>query len=160
LAAVDAGNVVSAGSADLTKAMINALLKAMWDNGALRNLSRTFIFVNAFQKQQISTLYGYAPEHRTIGGVNIQQIETDFGVLGVVLERDIPAAQLLVANLAVCVPVYNLVVDPETNQPKGILFSEKVPITTTNFKEHIYGEIGLDHGPGVWHGKITDLTTS
>ena len=52
------------------------------------------VFVNAFQKQKISDIYGYAPESRNVGGLNIQQIETDFAQLGIVWAPRMPTDTL------------------------------------------------------------------
>jgi len=75
-------NAVAGGSAYLTKSMIDELLRTMADNGAL--FENMIMFANSFQKQKITSIYGYAPEDRNVGGVNIKQIETDFGIIGVV----------------------------------------------------------------------------
>jgi len=145
-------NVVNASSAPLTKARVDSLLKTMYDNGApFRN---PVIFVNAWQKMKLSEIYGYAPESRNVGGLNINQIETDFAALGVVLDRHMPAAQFGVFDLSVCVPRFMTV------PMKGHFFSEEVAHTGASVNFQIYGEAGLEHGPEIWHGKITNLTTS
>ena len=145
-------NSVAAGSADLSKALIDQLLRTMAANGA--EFINPVIFVNAFQKQQISNIYGYAPEDRNVGGYNIKQIETDFAVLGIVWAPNVPAASLLVADMAFCAPVFLPVPD------KGVLFYEELSKTGASEKGQIYGQIGLDYGPEEYHGKITGLTTS
>jgi hypothetical protein len=157
--AVDSGNVVDAGGADLERAHIQELLRTMWMAGALRDLSSTYFVVNAYNKQRITDIYGYAPEDRNVGGMNIKQIETDFGTFGIILERDMPTSVVGLVNFAIMTPVFNLVHAPD-GTVKGVLFSEDVPQTTTSYKRHIYGEIGLDHGPGEWHGKIINTATA
>lgn len=145
-------NTVSASSNTLSKALIDELLRTMAGNGA--EFINPVIFVNAFQKQKISDIYGYAPEDRNIGGYNIKQIETDFAILGIVWAPNVPAATLLIADLAVCNPVFLPV--PE----KGVLFYEELSKTGASEKGQIYGQIGLDYGPEEYHGSITSLATS
>ena len=125
LAAVDSGHVVSAAGEQLSQDHIDLLLQTMFDNGALDSTENVVIVCNSYQKRRFSKIYGYAPEHRNIGGVNIQQIETDFGVFGIFVERDMPAAVVAVLNLGVVEPVYNLVTFPN-GEVKGVLFSEPV----------------------------------
>ena len=145
-------NTVAAGGATLDKALIDQLLRTMAANGS--EFLQTVIFVNAFQKQKISDIYGYAPEDRNVGGVNIKQIETDFAILGIVWAPNVPAATMLIADLAVCAPVFLPV--PE----KGVLFYEELSKTGASEKGQIYGQIGLDYGPEEYHGTITGLATS
>lgn len=145
-------NTVNAGSAALTKQLIDQLLRTMAGNGA--EFVNPVIFCNAFQKQQISDIYGYAPQDRNIGGYNIKQVETDFAVLGIVWAPNVPAATLLVADLAFCAPVFLPV--PE----KGVLFYEELSRTGASEKGQVYGQIGIDYGPEEYHGTITSLATS
>ena len=147
-----ATNEVAAATADLTKAMVNAIMKEMADNGAV--FENMVMFMNAFQKQNISDLYGYAPEHRTVGGVNIQQIYTDFAPVGVVYAPNMPADDILIADMNYVYPVFCPV------PGKGLLFYEDLAASAASMKGQMYGQIGLDHGPEEYHGKITDLSTS
>lgn len=145
-------NTVNAAGAALSKDLIDQLLRTMAGNGA--EFMNTVIFVNAFQKQKITNIYGYAPEDRNIGGLNIKQIETDFAILGIVWAPNVPAATLLIGDLAVCSPVFLPV--PE----KGVLFYEELSKTGASEKGQIYGHVGLDYGPEEYHGTITNLATS
>jgi hypothetical protein len=145
-------NTVAAASATLTKALIDELLRTMASNGA--EFVNPVVFCNAFQKQKISDIYGYAPQDRNIGGYNIKQVETDFAVLGIVWAPNVPTDDLLVADLAFCAPVFLPV--PE----KGVLFYEELSRTGASEKGQIYGQIGIDYGPEEYHGTITSLATS
>ena len=145
-------NTVAAGAAALSKTLLNQLLKTMADNGAI--FEDMVIFVNAFQKQKITDIYAYAPESRNVGGVNINQIETDFAILGIVWAPNVPAATLLIAETSVCSPVFLPVPD------KGVLFYEELSKTGASEKGQIYGQIGIDYGPEEYHGTITGLATS
>ena len=145
-------NTVDASGAALSKALVDQLLRDMAGNGA--EFINPVIFVNAFQKQKISDVYGYAPEDRNVGGVNIKQIETDFAVLGIVWAPNIPTDTLLIADLSICSPVFLPV--PE----KGVLFYEELSKTGASEEGQIYGQIGLDYGPEEYHGIIENLATS
>lgn len=147
-----ATNTVAAAAAALSKALIDQLLRTMAANGA--EFINPVILCNAFQKQQISDIYGYAPEDRNVGGYNIKQIETDFAILGIVWAPNMPTDDLLVADLAFCAPVFLPV--PE----KGVLFYEELSKSGASEKGQIYGQIGLDYGPEEYHGSITNLATS
>jgi hypothetical protein len=145
-------NTVNGGGAALTKEMIDTLLRTMAANGA--EFVNPVIFVNALNKQRISNIYGYAPADRTIGGVNVNQIETDFAMLGVVWAPNVPAATLGVFDLAFCSPVFLPV------PGKGVLFYEELSKVGAAEKGQIYGQIGLDYGPEEYHGTITNLATT
>lgn len=145
-------NTVNGASAALSKALVDQLLRTMAGNGA--EFSNPVIFVNALNKQRLSEIYAYAPQSRNVGGYNINQIETDFAILGVVWAPYVPAATLLIADLAVCSPVFLPV------PGKGVLFYEELSKTGAAEKGQIYGQIGLDYGPEEYHGTITSLATS
>lgn len=145
-------NAVAAVTTALTKAHIDELLRKMADSGApFRN---PVIMCNAFQKQALSNVYGYAPESRNVGGLDIKQVETDFAVLGVVYNRHMPTDTIGVFDLSVCAPFFVPIPD------KGHFFLEEKAASGASRKFMLYGEIGLEYGPETWHGKITGLTTS
>jgi hypothetical protein len=139
----------AAGDATLTKAMIQKLLRDMFDAGA-RFINPVFV-IGVFQKQMISTLYGYAPTDRNIGGVNIKQIETDVGNVGVMLNPFQLNTTLLLADLS----FVSVVTCPVPG--KGNMFLEPLGKTGASDKAQIYGQWGLDHGPYFMHGTITGL---
>ncbi len=145
-------NTVAAGAAALSKTLMDTLLRTMADNGA--EFLNPVAFCGSFQKQKLTEVYGYAPEDRNVGGMNIKQVETDFCQLGVVWAPNVPAGTLLVADMPFCVPVYLPV--PE----KGVLFYEELAKTGASENGQIYGQVGLDYGPEEMHGTITGLATS
>lgn len=146
-------NTVAASSAALSKPLMDTLLLEMFNNGAqFRNM---VIFCGGFQKQKLSGIYGYAPADRNVGGVNIKQIETDFGNIGVAdPHRFMPAGTLLIADMSVIAPVFQPV------PGKGNLFYEELAKTGAAEEGQIFGQIGLDHGPAFMHGTLTGLATS
>lgn len=142
----------AAAGAALSKTMIQSLLRTMYDNGAL--FQNMVIWCNSFQKQALTSLYAYAPTDRNVGGVNIKQIETDFGNLGIMLNRFNPAANLGFFDMSAVNPVFQPV--PE----KGNFFYEELAKTGAAEEGQIFGQFGLDHGSIALHGSITGLATS
>lgn len=144
-------NAVAAAGADLSKALIDELLRTMAANGA--QFENSVIFVNAFQKQKLSDIYGYAPEDRNVGGVNVKQIETDFATLGIVYDPQMPTDTLLVADMNFVYPVFL----PHKGRT---LFYEDLAKTAGSEKGQFVGFMGIDFGAEEFHGKITGLATS
>jgi len=153
-------NVSAAGGVALSKPLINGLFRQMYDNGALESIDNTFIMVNSIQKQALSALYGLAPRERNIGGVTVDVLETDFGRVGVVLERHLAQDAFVVADFSVMSLVFMLIRDLATGAIKGVFFSEPLAKTGSSFREQLYCEYGLDHGPEMNHGKMTGLATA
>lgn len=146
-------NTVPGGAGSLTKVLMDQLFLEMFTNGAF--FKNMVIFCGGWQKQKISDIYGYAPEDRNVGGVNIKQIETDYGNIGVAKpHRMMPADTLLVADLSVCSPVFQPV------PGKGNFFYEDLARTGAAEAGQLFGQIGLNHGPLFAHGTITNLATS
>jgi hypothetical protein len=145
-------NKVNASSTYLSKALCDQMFRTMAGNGAPFN--NLVLFANAFQKQKLTSIYGYAPEDRNIGGTNIKQIETDFGMVGVVWAPYLTTTIVLAAELSVCKPVFCPV------PGKGVLFRDALSKVGAADTEMIYGQVGLDHGPEEYHGQIYGLTAS
>jgi hypothetical protein len=146
-------NTVAAAGATLTKALMDELLLEMFTNGAI--FKNSVIFCGGFQKQLLSDIYGYAPEDRNVGGVNIKQIETDFGSIGVApAHRMQPAAILGVYDMSAIAPVFQPV------PGKGNFFYEELARTGAAVSGQIFGQIGLDYGPKFYHGTLTGLATA
>lgn len=152
-AAAASGNTLAAGGATLSKALMDSILLTMFTAGAM--FKNVAIFCGGFQKQKLSSIYGYAPEDRNIGGVNVKQIETDYGNIAVANpHRMMPASTLLIADVGVCAPVFQPV------PGKGNLFYEDLARTGAAENGQIFGQIGLDYGPTFAHGTITGLATA
>lgn len=143
---------INAQGALLSKAIMDSLFLQMFKAGAL--FSNVVLFMNGFQKQVISSLYTVLPQSRTVGGQNIQQIMTDFGEVGIRVDKDVPDSKIGAYEVSVIAPVFSPV--PE----KGNLFYEPLAKTGAGEKGQLYGQMGLDHGPAFMHGCITDLKTT
>ncbi len=143
---------INASSGALTKSLMDQAMRTMYAGGA--RFEKPVIFVNAFQKQQLSNIYGFQPQSSSIGGVNIQTIITDFGNLGVVLDRHMTTSILLIADMAYCAPVFQPV------PGKGNFFYETLSKTGASENGQIYGKIGLNYTAEFLHGQIYGLSTS
>lgn len=144
-------SAVAAGAAKLSKSLVDTLLRTMAAAGAL--FENSVIFCNAYQKQQLSDIYGYAPEDRNVGGINIKQIETDFATLGICYDPQMPTDTLGVFDLNYVFPVFL----PHKGRT---LFYEDLAKTAGSDKGQMIGFIGIDYGAEEFHGKITGLATS
>ncbi|WP_339295914.1 DUF5309 family protein [Paenibacillus sp. FSL W7-1279] len=147
-----AGTAIDAAGADLKRDILQNLWREMYTNGAV--FSNVVLWTNAYLKQIITDLYSYAPTDRNVGGVNIKQIETDFGNIGIMLNRFNPTSGILVAEMSVVAPVFQPV------PGKGNFFYEELSKKGAADEGQIFGQIGLDHGPAFMHGKIENLATA
>jgi hypothetical protein len=148
-------SAIAASSATLDKAILQNLFRQVVDNSGGRGYQQTpILFMNAFQKQKISDIYGYQPDDWNIGGVNIQTIITDFGRVGVVYDSMVPTDTVAFIATAACKPVFCTV------PGKGRIFFEDLAKAGAADKGQLYGQMGIDYVNEQLHGKITGLATS
>jgi hypothetical protein len=152
-------NVVTANGAALAKEHIDRLLVKCFESGGFQDPSKVIIWCNAYQRQCISDIYGIAPRDRELGGVNIQQIMTTSGTFGIEVDYAIPADTIMIVDHSVVWPVF-LLVRGEDGGVKGVLFAEPLGRKGAFYQYQLYGEIGLYHGPEMFHGKITGLKST
>jgi len=116
-------------------------------------LRQPVLFVNGAAKVKLSNDYSnngaLADRSRTVGGVNVETLVTDFGLIDVVLDRYIPASVLLLADMSVVKPCFLPI------PGKGHFFAEPLAKTGAQDQVQLYGEIGLEYGPETWHSQIT-----
>lgn len=153
-AAVLAGNTVAASGAYLSKTLIDQLLRTMYQAGA--DFENCAFVCSMFQKQLLGDIYGIAPRDRNIGGVAMQAIETDAGLIGVMLAKtEFQDSQTVsLVDFAKCQPVMQPVPD------KGNFFYEELAKTGAAEKGQLYGQFSLDYGASWFHGTITGLANS
>ena len=112
--------------------------------------------VGSTEKVNLSNAYAIpalnqVTRDRTIGGLAVDTLVTDFGTFGVMLDRWMPANQIAILDLSVLYPVF-------LNIPgKGLLFTEELARVGAARKFQLYGEIGLEYGPELYHALIKDL---
>lgn len=150
--------ITNATPTALTELMVLDLLQKVWENGGIQVSETAALMCNAWQKRQLTnefiTKKNYREQTRDLAGVAVTTIETDFGRLNVMLNRHMPTDAVQVVSLDQCAPV--LLEKPG----QGFLFSEPLAKTGATDRAQIYGEIGLEYGPEIAHGKITGLTTA
>ena len=136
---------------------LNAMLAGMYEDEELvAPLIQPVLFMNGTTKTQLSIEYtnnlGLADRSRTIGGVNVETIVTDFGTFGVVLDRYMPTDEIALLDLSVIAPCFLAI------PGKGHFFTEPLAKTGSFDIFQIYGEIGLEYGPEQYHGLIDTIT--
>lgn len=155
LLAAIATNVTAAGGAALSETMVLDMVQAVYDARGVHGELTPMLLCNSKQKRALSKIFitdkGYAERSRTVGGVNVQEIDTDFGPIGIMLERAMPATALVFAHIRLCKPKFLVIPD------KGFLFVEPLAKTGSSEKHQMYGEVGLEYGDEVCHAKITGL---
>jgi hypothetical protein len=140
----------------LTIAKLNNLLQAIYDGGGLSEQETATIGVNSGLKVELSELYANAygkfnETSRNVGGVDLTTIVTDFGTLNIMLDRMVPQGTLAVLSLEHLRPVYLEV------PSKGHFFAEPLAKTGATDRTQIYGEVGLEYGSQLAHGKLEGL---
>lgn len=143
------GTNINGAGAQLSLPIMQNLFLTMYNNGA--PFVNPVIVVGGALKQRISSIYGFAPTDRNVGGVNVKQLETDFGNVGIVVSRFVPAGTVLVAEMSQIAPVFLEV--PE----KGVFFYEELAKTGAAISGQVYGEVGLDYGSWYAHGALTNV---
>jgi hypothetical protein len=133
------------------RAAVNDIMQKMWDNGApMRNCVN---FVGSSEKLDLAASYanqsGWNQEPRSTNrfGVNVTDIETEFGALPIVLNRHISANSALIVEMDVTAPCFLPI------PGKGHFFLEPLAKSGAYDRMQLYGEIGLKYGPAGWHGR-------
>ena len=138
-------NSVNAAAAVLTDAMFEEALQKILDNGG--GAGNLVAFTNNLVGK-LNKIYGHAPSDRTIGGVNIKQIETPFGNTGLMYSPDVPAGQIFILDLSLVAPVFL----PVPN--KGRVFEEEKYSAGASIGTMLYSQASLTWGTEKRHAKI------
>jgi hypothetical protein len=143
-----AANVVSTDD-------VNVLLQSVFDNGGISEQGTATIFVPSGQKIALTKAYALSGTAanllagtRSVGGVSVDTILTDFGTLNVAIDRALPADALAVVSLEQVDPIFLSI------PGKGVLFEEELAKTGASDKTQLYGEIGLKYGNEASHGVL------
>ncbi len=150
-------NVVEASDKPLDFWLVNEVVTKINDAGG--DISDLVILMNSVNLLQ---LHGNAvemgvpvgKEYTTAYGVQVRDLILPVGTtIKIALGEFIPEGTALIINPSVVGPV---------EQPvpgKGNFFLEELAKTGAGTKYQLFGQIGLDHGPEWFHGKITGLST-
>jgi hypothetical protein len=166
VAATSGGSAITIGSATvayrvpwtttLTTSHVDDILQLTWDNGGVSDQSQATLLVNSSQKRAISAAYASAygkfmETSRTVGGVAVDSIVTDFGIVNVMLSRYMPQDAIAVVTMGEIAPVFLEV------PGKGHFFAEPLAKTGASDDVQLYGEVGLEYGAETHHGLVTGL---
>jgi len=141
-------NKVNASSAALDSGMISDLLNTMAGNGApFENLAIVALpeYIDA-----LGTLYGFAPQDRNVGGIELRQIFTTYGPVSLIWTNAAPANTLLIVDLAYIQPVLM----PDLGQ--DVLMREYIDGGSA-LNGYIEGFISVDFGHESYHGSVYGL---
>ena len=149
-------NVVEA-SGTISHDLINDAMQKVREAGG--DTSALVMLVSPKQKREITKFYNtmngfILPASRTVGGLAIDQIVTDFGTIGLMVHDMVQDDEILFLNLSICAIVEQPVAG------KGNFFWEELARTGAGIKGHIFGQAGLDYGAEWYHAKITGLTST
>lgn len=150
-------NVIDAEGAPLTTDLVLDLLQKAWESGGLQVDETRTLLTNATQKRKLTKLFvtdmGYKQESRTVGGVHVETIETDFGKVNLMLDRYMPKDTIAPVSLEKLFPRFLEI------PGKGHFFEEPLAKTGAAEKAQLYGEIGLEYGSEIEHAKLEGLAT-
>lgn len=144
----------SVSASALTSDNILGLVQNVFDAGGLTGGSATFL-VNSTQKRAITKVFAdlYAKADpliagERVGGVAVDSVLTDFGTLGIMLDRAMPQDTIAIATMSELRPVF-------LNIPgKGVFFEEPLAKSGASEDVQIYGEVGLDYRNASSHGVL------
>lgn len=136
----------------------NGLFQKAFDNGGLGDVMTATIACNSSQKRNLTATYAaaYAKSDplagtRNVGGVNLQTIETDFGTLNIMLDRNLPQDALAIVSLEQLAPFFLEI------EGKGHFFEEPLATVGSAKRSQLYGEIGLEYGNEKAHAQLRGL---
>ncbi|WP_213816189.1 DUF5309 family protein [Glaciihabitans sp. dw_435] len=138
----------------------NSLFQRAYDNGGLGDAISGTIAVNSSQKRNLTATYAsaYAKSDpfsgtRNVGGLNLTTIDTDFGTLNIMLDRQLPQDALAIVSLEQLAPFFLEV------PGKGHFFEEDLAKVGSAERTQLYGEIGLEYGNEKAHAQLRGLPT-
>jgi hypothetical protein len=143
----------NAGSATLSKVLIDTTLDAMFAAGA--RFKKPVFVANSFQIGKLNDIYGNAPMDWNIGGVRLSVVRTKYGDIGI-----LPPHRFMTASILGIFDLANVRLVFQEVPGKGLLFYEELSKTGAAEKGQIFGKIGLDHGMTWDLGQIYGLATS
>ena len=150
--------VIPVSSTAPTLDTYNGLFQKAYDNGGLGDVVSATIACNSSQKRNLTATYAaaYAKSDplagtRNVGGVNLTTIETDFGTLNIMLDRQLPQDALAIVSLEQLSPFFLEV------EGQGHFFEEPLAKVGSATRSQLYGEIGLEYGNEKAHAQLRGL---
>lgn len=150
-------NVIDAKSSVLDIWLVNDLVQKIRDNGG--DISNLTLWVDTISLNQLN---GSAVEsgvelgkaYESEYGIQVRDLLLPIGKVKLALGEFIPAGTVYAFNFDAIRPIEQPV------PSKGNFFLEPLAKTGAGEKYQLFGQIGLDYGNEVLHGKITGLSTT
>lgn len=149
-------NVIDAEGKPLSFLMLCELLKLIDDsNGSLDDLIVGLDSTSRMQLNVDAATNGLtiAEGNRTVNGIAVDTVLTPLGVVGLRNLKYLPSGTIVTFDPDYLSPVEMIV------PGKGNFFMEELAKVGAGKKNQIFGQMGLDHGPEWYAGKITGLST-
>lgn len=150
-------NIEDAAGSEITPYIIGNVMQKIRDSKGV--ISDAILIVSPIARRQITKNYAnepgfLLPNSRTVGGLTIDQIITDYGTCGLMVHDYVPNGTVIVANLTV------LKIKEQPVSGKGNWFWEALAKVGAGDKSQLFGQAGLDYGPEWFHGKIINVSTT
>jgi len=150
-------NVIDAGGKPAGLWLVADLIKMVHESNApVEGLvlwcdATTMYQIHADASQNGLTI---VPAARDVNGIYLNRLLTPLGDVYLYLGAYLPAGTALLLDLDVIAPVFQPV------PGKGNFFLEELAKSGAGSKYQLFGQVGLDHGPEWYHGKLTNLSTA
>jgi hypothetical protein len=140
----------------LTTDHVSDIVQMCYDNGGMGEQITATLACNSIQKRALTKAYAsgygqYQETSRNVGGVSLTTIQTDFGVLNIMMDRHLPQDMIVPVSLEQLMPVFMDI------PGKGVFFEEPLAKTGASERSQLYGEIGLKYGNERAHGVLEGL---
>lgn len=153
------GTVIWEKGVVLSKLIVDNTMQMAYDNGGISDSASATLLCNSAQRRAVTTAYlgsgagNYVTKELAgnVGGVRVDRIDTDFGTINILMDRQMPQNKLAVVSMEQLRLVFLDV------PAKGHLFVEPLAKTGAKDRAQIYGEIGLAYGNERAHAKILNL---
>lgn len=144
--------------AEPTVQSVESLMQSAYDNGGLIESEMGLLIVNSGLKRWLTKVFvhdtGLNVRSRSVGGANVEVIETSFGQLGIMLNRYIPQGTLAAVSLDQCK------LHVREIPGKGVMFAEPLGKDGASDKTQLYTSTGLEYGNESAHAKDTGFTAN
>lgn len=151
--AIEAGSETAAAGASLSVALIETEITRMAEAGA--EFLEPVIAANAFQIQQLNTLYGNAVQSITEGGTQVMFVNLPvMGRAEIVYDPILATDDLVFVDLMHFRPAFGIV------PGKAPIFTESIGKVAGGEIEQLYTIFGIDYDNILFHGMISGLATS
>lgn len=150
-------NVIDAGNKALDIWLVNDLVQKIRDNGGdISNLTLWVdtIGVNQLNGSAVEAGVEMGKAYESEYGIQVRDLLLPIGKIRIALGEFIPEGTVYAFNFEAIRPI------EQPTPQKGNFFLEPLAKTGAGEKYQLFGQIGLDYGNELLHGKITGLSTT